>query len=101
MNTSFGKTARTGALRSIVVLLLLVLAGLPIVGGALAQGSPTLAVVSPANGATIHTNDIPVQLKVSGLQLDCAALGRPDAAGVGQILAFIDGATIAQLANFY
>jgi plastocyanin len=68
---------------------------------AAAQGDPALAVVSPADGATVATNEIPVQLAVSNFTLDGAAFGRPDQAGVGEILAFVDGATIAQLTNFY
>jgi hypothetical protein len=73
------------------------------VRGAAAQdaGSPTLDIVSPADGATVATNDIPVQLKVSDFTLVCAAFGRPDQPGVGEILAFVDGATVAQLTNFY
>lgn len=69
--------------------------------GAWAQDAPALDVVSPADGATVNANDIQVQLEVSGLNLDCAAFGRPDQPGVGEILAFVDGATIAQLTNFY
>jgi plastocyanin len=84
----------------VVIGLLLILAT-PLVVGAHAQAAPTLEVVSPADGATITANDIQVQLKVSDLNLDCAAFGRPDQPGVGEILAFVDGATIAQLTNFY
>ncbi|HET7055774.1 MAG TPA: plastocyanin/azurin family copper-binding protein [Thermomicrobiales bacterium] len=87
--------------RWLVAALMIVLAALPLSGDALAQGSPSLDVVSPQDGATITANDIPVQVKVSDLKLDCAALGRPDENGVGQVLALIDGTTIAQLANFY
>jgi plastocyanin len=68
---------------------------------AAAQGDPALAVVSPADGATVATNEIPVQLSVSNFTLDGAAFGRPDQAGAGEILAFVDGTTIAQLTNFY
>jgi hypothetical protein len=69
--------------------------------GAAAQGEPTLAVVSPADGATVTTNDIPVQLEVGNFALDGAAFGRPAQTGSGEVLAFVDGATIAQLTNFY
>src|SRR4051812_24173861 len=61
----------------VVIGLLLILAT-PLVVGAHAQAAPTLEVVSPADGATITANDIQVQLKVSDLNLDCAAFGRPD-----------------------
>lgn len=68
---------------------------------AAAQGEPGLEVVSPAEGATVNANDIQVQLSVSNFTLDGAAFGRPDQAGVGEVLAFVDGTTIAQLTNFY
>jgi plastocyanin len=90
-----------GWTRGMVVALLLILAGLPLGGTVRAQAAPALDVVSPTDGATINANDIQVQAKVSGLDLDCTAFGRPDQAGVGEILAFVDGATVAQLANFY
>jgi plastocyanin len=90
-----------GWTRGMVVALLLILAGLPLGGMVSAQAAPALDVVSPTDGSTINANDIQVQVKVSDLDLDCTAFGRPDEAGVGQILAFVDGATVAQLANFY
>jgi plastocyanin len=74
---------------------------IPVVGTARAQTKPTLAVVTPADGAKITANDIAVQVNVRDLKLDCAAFGRPDQPGVGEVLAFVDGATIAQLTNFY
>ncbi|HEU0113586.1 MAG TPA: hypothetical protein VFQ80_02880, partial [Thermomicrobiales bacterium] len=87
--------------RRLAVGVLAASAMVPMVGTARAQTKPTLAVVTPADGAKITANDIAVQMKVSGLKLDCAAFGRPDQAGMGEVLAFVDGATIAQLTNFY
>ena len=75
--------------------------GITFASGALAQDAPSLKVVSPADGATVATNDIQVQLEVGNFKLDGEAFGRPDQDGVGEILAFVDGATIAQLTNFY
>lgn len=66
-----------------------------------AQNGPALEVVSPADGDVVETNDILVQLAVSNFTLDGAAFGRPDQDSVGEILAFMDGTTIAQLTNFY
>ncbi|MCC7022768.1 MAG: hypothetical protein IT338_08070 [Thermomicrobiales bacterium] len=87
--------------RRLVVGLLATAAMAPLVGTARAQAKPALEVVTPADGAKITTNDIDVQLKVSDLKLDCAAFGRPDQDGAGEVLAFVDGATIAQLTGFY
>ena len=89
-----------GALRTVVALLFLAV-GFPFVGATATQGTPAIEIVSPSDGGTVNSNDIQVQLKVSDFTLDCAAFGRPDQAGVGEILAFIDGATIAQLTNFH
>jgi plastocyanin len=101
MHATFMTNGRKWVIQGIVAGLLLVLMALPIQGSALAQGDPTLSVVSPADGTTVATNEIPIQLSVSNFTLDGAAFGRPDQDGVGEILAFIDGTTIAQLANFY
>jgi plastocyanin len=87
--------------RRLAVGLLAAAALVPLVGTARAQTKPTLAVVTLADGARITTNDIAVQLEVRDLQLDGAAFGRPDQSGVGEVLAFVDGATIAQLTGFY
>jgi plastocyanin len=87
--------------RRLVVGLLVTSAMVPLVGTARAQAKPALEVVAPADGAKVTTNDIAVQLKVSDLKLDCAAFGRPDQSGAGEVLTFVDGATIAQLTNFY
>ena len=66
-----------------------------------AQGAPSISIVSPTDGSAVTTNDIIVQVNVSNFTVDCSQLGRPDQDGVGQILAFVDGATVAQLTNFY
>jgi uncharacterized cupredoxin-like copper-binding protein len=79
---------------------LLALAVAPL-GGVRAQNAPSLSIVSPTDGAAITSTDIAVQVKISNFTVDCAQLGRPDQAGVGQILALVDGTTIAQLTNFY
>jgi hypothetical protein len=73
----------------------------PGTSGAAARGEPGLEVVSPADGATVNMNDIQVELAVSNFALDGAAFGLPGKAGAGEIFAFVDGGTIAQLTNFY
>lgn len=79
------------------------LAGLAILplGGAGAQATPSFALISPTDGATIDTTGILVQIKPDNFSLDCASSGHSDVAGQGQALVFIDGATIAQLTNIY
>lgn len=101
MSTNFAAIGDTRMTRRVAVGLLMASAMIPLTGVASAQAAPALDVVTPVDGAKITENDIAVQVKVSGLKLDCAAFGRPDEAGVGEVLAFVDGATIAQLANFY
>jgi hypothetical protein len=70
-------------------------------GSARAQDAPALKILSPSDGAAITSSDIAVQVKVSNFTVDCAQLGRPDQPATGQILALVDGTTIAQLTNFY
>ncbi|HWV25404.1 MAG TPA: plastocyanin/azurin family copper-binding protein [Thermomicrobiales bacterium] len=73
----------------------------PLSGTATAQVAPALAIVSPTNGATIDTDAVLVQVDVSDFTISCAQSGAADEDGTGQILAFLDGATIAQLTNIY
>ncbi|MCC6313808.1 MAG: hypothetical protein IT337_07320 [Thermomicrobiales bacterium] len=87
--------------RRFVVGLLVTSAMVPLVGTARAQAAPTLDVVTPADGSKVAANDIDVQVKVTGLKFDCSAFGTPDKDGVGEVLAFLDGATISQLTGFY
>jgi uncharacterized cupredoxin-like copper-binding protein len=84
----------------LMVLPLLAVAAAPL-SSASAQGAPAITIVSPSDGATITSNDIVVQVKVENFTVDCSQLGRPDQDGVGQILALVDGTTVAQLTNFY
>jgi hypothetical protein len=70
-------------------------------GSARAQDAAGLKIVSPSDGATITSSEIVVQVEISNFTADCAQLGRPDQAGTGQILALVDGTTIAQVTNFY
>lgn len=80
---------------------MLALAALPLASPASAQNAPTLKIVSPTDGATVTTNDIVVQVEVTNFTVSCAQSGAADVAGTGQILAFLDGATVAQLTNIY
>lgn len=66
-----------------------------------AQDAASVEIVSPAAGATVTTDGIAVQVKVSNFRLDCTQAGRPDAEGVGHIHVMLDGMTMATLTNFY
>lgn len=73
-----------------------------VAGRAVAQGdAPSFGVISPNDGATIDTNDILVSLDIRNFTLDAASSGAPDQDGVGQVLVFVDGDTVAQLTNIY
>ncbi|HET8522578.1 MAG TPA: hypothetical protein VFL82_05045 [Thermomicrobiales bacterium] len=93
-------TKRAQAIRWVVALLLLAVAATPL-GSARAQDAPTLKIISPADGGRIHTSDIGVRIETTNFKIDCGQLGRPDRDGVGQVLALVDGTTVAQLTNFY
>jgi hypothetical protein len=93
---------RMWAARSLAATLLLGTAtGSALVAETQAQGTPSIEVVSPQPGATVTSDNIPVQVKVSDFTVDCTQAGRPNADGVGHIHLMIDGMSMAQLANFY
>lgn len=84
-----------------VLFALVSFASLPFSGTATAQDTPSFELVSPLDGATIDTTDILVQVNVSNFDVNCAQSGMPDKDGTGQVLALIDGTTVAQLTNIY
>jgi plastocyanin len=86
--------------RGAVSALLLALAALPMMSAS-AQEEPTLEIVSPHTGNTIESNNITVEVEIENFTVDCTLLGAPDQDGVGHILVFVDGDTVAQLTNFY
>jgi Rieske Fe-S protein len=91
----------TAWIARLAVIGILALAAVPLAGGASAQNAPAVKIVSPSDGATVASNDIVVQVEVSNFNVNCAQSGAADQDGTGQILAFVDGATIAQLTNIY
>lgn len=95
------KAWRTLVVRAAAAALLVAVAAFAVSAATRAQAAPALAIISPSDGATVTTNDIIVQVKVSNFNVNCAQMGRPDQDGVGQILALVDGTTTAQLTNFY
>lgn len=95
-----GKNLGRWLARGAVSALMLALMLLPALGAS-AQDAPTLEIVSPQSGNTIEASNITIEVKIENFTVDCSLLGAPDQEGVGHILAFVDGATVAQLTNFY
>ena len=67
----------------------------------LAQSKPSLAVLSPGNGDTITSTDIPVSVQVSNFALSPADVGLPDKDGEGHIHVMLDGMNMGVLFNVY
>ena len=65
------------------------------------QAKPSLAVLSPADGDTVTSTDIPVTVQVSNFTLSPADVGLPDKDGEGHIHVMLDGMNMGVLFNFY
>ena len=65
------------------------------------QGKPSLAVLSPSNGDTVTSTDIPVSVRVSNFTLSTPDVGLPDKDGEGHIHVMLDGMNMGVLLNFY
>jgi hypothetical protein len=68
---------------------------------AFAQDKPSLTIISPQNGATITSTDIPVAVQVSNFSLSASHVGLPDKDGEGHIHVMLDGMNMGVLFNFY
>jgi hypothetical protein len=68
---------------------------------AFAQAKPSLTIISPQNGATITSTDIPVTVQVSNFSLSASHVGLPDKDGEGHIHVMLDGMNMGVLFNFY
>jgi hypothetical protein len=66
-----------------------------------AAGTPSLKIISPAEGATITTTDIPVKLEVSNFTLSPLDAGMPNKEGEGHIHVMHDGMSMVTLFNLY
>lgn len=65
------------------------------------QGKPSLTVVTPSNGDTVSSTDIPVSVQVSNFTLSTPDVGLPDKDGEGHIHVMLDGMNMGVLFNFY
>ena len=76
---------------------------MPMAKGAMPMPMSTgsLTVLSPRNGATITTTDIPVRVTVSNFRLCGLCAGMGDAPNTGHIHVMFDGMSMAKLFNFY
>jgi hypothetical protein len=72
-----------------------------VVPRAFAQAKPSLTIISPQNGDTITSTDIPVTVQVSNFSLSAAHVGLPDKDGEGHIHVMLDGMNMGVLFNFY
>ena len=75
--------------------------GIVLVPGALAQAKPSISVISPSNGDTVTSTDIPVRVQVSNFTLSAPDVGLPDRDGEGHIHVMLDGMKMGVLFNFY
>ncbi len=82
-------------------LLFVLVLGLSGASPTLAADPPSLKVVSPANGDTITTTDIPVTVQVSNFVVSAADVGMPDKPSEGHVHVMIDGSHMGVLFNFY
>ena len=65
------------------------------------QAKPSLTVLSPADGDTVTSTDIPVTVRVANFTLSPADVGLPDKDGEGHIHVMLDGMNMGVLFNFY
>lgn len=61
----------------------------------------SLTVLSPADGATVTTTDIPVKIDVKDFRLSMTHAGLPDVDGEGHVHAMLDGMNMGVLFNAY
>ncbi len=68
---------------------------------AAADDKPSFTVLSPRDGETVVSTDIPVTLQVNNFALSAADVGLPDQDGEGHVHVMIDGMNMGVLFNFY
>ncbi len=75
--------------------------GVVLVPHAFAQTKPTIAILSPRDGETVTSTDIPVRVFVSNFTVSAASVGLPDKDGEGHTHVLLDGMNMGVLFNFY
>ena len=77
--------------------------GIVLVPHAFAQnaGKPSLTVLSPSDGDTVTSTDIPLSVQISNFTLSAADVGLPDRDVEGHIHVMLDGMNMGVLFNFY
>jgi hypothetical protein len=94
-------SSRTLLRRIFTLVAAVALLTLGLLPGAAAADTPAISVTSPAQGATITTTDIDVQVAVTGMDIACPWVGTADQDGQGNIHVFLDKASLPTLINFY
>lgn len=74
---------------------------MPMKGMPMAMTKGSLKVLSPAEGATVTSTDIPVKVSVSSFKLNMDHVGLPDVDGEGHIHVMLDGMNMGVLFNAY
>lgn len=67
----------------------------------MAHTNGSLRIVSPRDGETVTTTDIPVKVAVKNFNLSAAHVGMPDVDGEGHVHVMLDGMNMGVLFNFY
>ncbi|HEY8284845.1 MAG TPA: hypothetical protein VIJ28_10710, partial [Chloroflexota bacterium] len=76
---------------------MIVAAGIPLAGpaqAAPATQSSGIKILSPAPGATVTGDTVPVKVAVTNLTMDCAWAGTPPRAGLGHWHLLLDGGLV-------
>jgi hypothetical protein len=75
--------------------------GVALVPHAFAQAKPSITVISPSNGDTVTSTDVPIRVQVLNFTLSAPDVGLPDKDGEGHIHVMLDGMNMGVLFNFY
>src|SRR6266851_2559352 len=75
--------------------------GVVLVPHAFAQTKPTIAILSPRDGETVTSTDIPVRVFASNFTVSAASVGLPDKDGEGHTHVLLDGMNMGVHFNLY
>lgn len=87
--------------RLLLALAIGLLGVIALIPAASAQDEPSVSIVSPEPGDTVTSTDITIEVEHSGFDDSCSLVGTPDQDGEGHLHVMVDGASMANLINFY